>query len=293
MLVRFRRRSVEEGPLSQNVANAVQNPEQSHRKQQAWDCRWHGRSKGVSNPGRRRILGALTACCNVGPTRVAFSAVRSGSSIGSSRELYDETDDGEYGRDAHTHGQQGRPDGSAPVVGMGAPRGVDPERGEQNDASRRSGYGRPKKPVHGLSLNTAQAPLACRSAGQRCSPRNRFPKANRFPRANRQPTGRRDLAPRSASQAVTPCAGVPAAGVINWGENPGFAASIGRVLPDTSIRSRSFTGIAASAGSHLSRPLAQSHSHFRFSLMLGALPAAVATCRQFGASKAAEIPANR
>ena len=293
MLVRFRRRSVEEGPLSQNVANAVQNPEQSHRKQQAWDCRWHGRSKGVSNPGRRRILGALTACCNVGPTRVAFSAVRSGSSIGSSRELYDETDDGEYGRDAHTHGQQGRPDGSAPVVGMGAPRGVDPERGEQNDASRRSGYGRPKKPVHGLSLNTAQAPLACRSAGQRCSPKKPFPKGKPLPKGKPPAHG-----PEGSSAAFglagrhtmrrRACGRCDKLGGKSWLRRKHWASAAGHLDP-----SRSFTGIAASAGSHLSRPLAQSHSHFRFSLMLGALPAAVATCRQFGASKAAEIPANR
>src|SRR5882757_2533264 len=82
-----------------------------------------------------------------------------------SPELCDETDDAEYGRDAHTPSEQGRPGCSAPVVGMGAPRDVNPERGEYNDASGRSGYGRPKKPVHGLPLNTAQVPLVCRSDG--------------------------------------------------------------------------------------------------------------------------------
>src|SRR5882757_1093370 len=53
---------------------------------------------------------------------------------------------------------------------MGAPRDVDPERGEYNDAGRRSGYGRPKKPVHGLPLNTAQVPLVCRSDGPTLAP---------------------------------------------------------------------------------------------------------------------------
>ena len=127
-----------------------------------------------------------------------------------SPELYDETDDAEYGRDAHTPSEPGRPGCSAPVVGMGAPRDVDPERGEQNDASRRSGYGRPKKPVHGLPLNTAQAPLACGSAGQRLFPHPKKP----LPKGKPPAHAAEGLAPRSASQAVTTCAGVPAAGVI-------------------------------------------------------------------------------
>jgi hypothetical protein len=70
-----------------------------------------------------------------------------------SPELYDETDDAEYGRDPSTQGEQGRPiDCSTPVIGMGAARGVDPERGKQNDGKRHKGHGRPKKRVNGTVL---------------------------------------------------------------------------------------------------------------------------------------------
>jgi hypothetical protein len=70
-----------------------------------------------------------------------------------SPELYDETDDAEDGRDAHTQGEQGRPaDCSPPVIGMGAARGVDPERNKQNNGKRQKGCGRPKNPVNGTFL---------------------------------------------------------------------------------------------------------------------------------------------
>jgi hypothetical protein len=83
---------------------------------------------------------------------------------GTSRELYGETDDAEYGRDARTPGEQGRPaDCYAPVVGMGAARGVDPERSKQKDGKRQKGYGRPKNPVNGTFLRKSpEPPWLCR-----------------------------------------------------------------------------------------------------------------------------------
>src|SRR5712675_897859 len=123
-----------------------------------------GRSPTVARVATVAVAGAAESSRN-GPRPFRISGKPHGKAHRASPELYDETDDAEYGRDAHTPGEQGRPGCSAPVVGMGAPRDVDPERGEQNDASRRSGYGRPKKPVHGLARSAAEAPLAGRGAG--------------------------------------------------------------------------------------------------------------------------------